>query len=60
MNRCVFEFDCYGWPKDDEEAMKLAKEIEKLVNDKYDNSTSVNKIVEQPSGTIGNRLIFKK
>ena len=58
--RYVVTVSLYMWAESDDEVNKQAEVLAKSINDKHDARCSVDEIVEQPQGTIGNREVKVK
>lgn len=57
MKRAVATIEVYVYGETDAELIEAAKEIVKRENDLNDSRASLTVLVEQPFGTIGNRVI---
>jgi len=55
--RYVVNLEMYMYDKDDESVIRQAQKLADALDAKYDNRCSVDTIVEQPFGTIGNRKV---
>lgn len=60
LRRYVAVIDVYVYAESDEEALELVNNIDDKINIEGFSRFNITELVEQPTGTLGNRLIELK